>query len=50
MADFGIEYLTDEELHERTNIRLAINWIRGVIIRNNLMAAIALAEEEEDDE
>ena len=51
MADYGIEYLTDDELRERTNIRLAINFIRGVIIRNNLMAAAALRdlEEQEDD-
>ena len=52
MDEFGIEYLSDDELHERTHIRLALNWIRGVIIRNDLQAAIALREEalQEDDE
>ena len=50
MEEYGIEYLSDDELRERTNIRLAINFIRGVILRNDLMAAAALREQEDNDE
>ena len=50
MEQYGIEYLSDDELRERTNIRLAINFIRGVILRNDLMAAAALRELEDNDE
>ena len=50
MEEYGIEYLSDDELRERTHIRLAINFIRGVILRNDYMAAAALREQEDDND
>ena len=49
MEEHGIEYLSDDELRERTRIRLALNFIRGVILRNDYMAAAALREQEDDE-